>query len=500
MTPEQQVNEYREFEGVRLLPGEENPHTVIDHPQRDSSKALSSLMQMMRLTDANRTGEIGVRPSKAALAREVDDMSTPEHLRLYEVLFGRDSLHVANFLLPVFPELTRTTITALAKQQGTEVNIAREEEPGKILHEERNAEDPIAQKLTEERGWGWPYYGSVDATPEFVKLTSAYCQKEGDSFLSETFSAKDGETRTIGEALQLGVDWIMTKLDGDSNANPEGLLEYKPLYPGSTENQVWKDSWDAYHHADGTMANHEKGIASIEVQATAYDALVGAAEIYEQTYDRIEEAEHLRARARKLRDATLEHFWQEEKGGYFVLGTDRDDEGHLRQLRIRTSNMGHVLDSRLLEGDSLEMREEFKRRYINPTIAQLQSSELLNGAGIRTLASDEVRFGPGRYHNGSVWLWDTYKIARGLREWEELEFAEELESKIVNTANVTGQFPEYVRGDASDMPSMNNRTIVAYDVGNERENTIEQPPQEVQAWSVASVLAIKWQRGRHSRR
>src|SRR5690606_30664910 len=116
-------------------------------------------------------------------------------------------------------------------------------------------------------------------------------------------------------------------------------------------NQVWKDSPDAYHHSDGTLANHTSGIASIEVQTTAYDALLDAALLYEDYLNTPDIAYTLREQAEELRSTILNEFWTDEKGGYFVLGTDRDELGNLRQLKVRTSNMGHTLNSRLLAGN-----------------------------------------------------------------------------------------------------------------------------------------------------
>ena len=256
--------------------------------------------------------------------------------------------------------------------------------------------------------------------------------------------------------------------------------------PKGIENQVWKDSWDAYHHADGTIANHTRGIASIEVQVSAYDALLDAALIYENVLDDPQKATSLRERAAKLKQTILTLFWTDEKGGYFVLGTDRDDNNTLRQLRVRTSNMGHTLNSRLLDGDDPEIVQ--KREAV---IRHLLSPEMLNVSGIRTLASDEVRFRPGAYHNGSVWLWDTHHIARGLRRHGYLEQTYDLDERLLNIIEVTKMFPEYVRGDNGPTPITNSVTITLWDELHQRKNVLEQPPQEVQAWTVAAILAIK---------
>ncbi len=486
-----------------LLPGERLiAEKTIHHPRRYFDTIPSSLEQLMRLTGSKSPRYIGEKgPSIAALTRESlrkrkrlpglmswrspgDTPPPPEHLRLYEVVFGRDSLRVAIDLISSYPELARSTTLRLAQLQGVEYNQEREEEPGRILHEARDKNDARAQEISEQLGWGWPYYGSVDATPEFVRTLAAYCRRseENYQFLSTSFVDRAGERRDMAYALDMALAWIINRLD----SNDDGLLEYQSVLPQGIENQVWKDSPDAYHHADGTIANHTRGIASIEVQVTAYDALLDAAELYEHAYDDPVQADKFRHRAEQLGETILQVFWTEDKDGYFVLGTDRDDDGRLRQLKLRTSNMGHVLNSRLLEGDDPELLH--KREAV---IRHILSPEMLNISGIRTLATDEIRFRPGAYHNGSVWLWDTHHIAKGLRRHGHTDAANELDRRMLHVVEVTKLFPEYVRGGNDLLPQINEYTIVAWDDTMNREMTVEQPPQEVQAWTVAAILAIK---------
>ncbi|MEP7204853.1 MAG: amylo-alpha-1,6-glucosidase [Candidatus Saccharibacteria bacterium] len=494
---------------LKLLP-HERLQEIIHHDARTFKSVPSSLEQMMRLTQSSTPNEIGAYgPSVASMAFDVsastsvepdnsplegpDDkfnLPAPEHLRLFETVFGRDALRAASELISSYPDLARTTTLRLAELQGVGYNTNREEQPGQIVHEARDEHDPIAKSLSKTRGWGWPYYGSVDATPEFIRTLTAYCRlsEENHAFLSKEYVDRNHKLRSMAYSLDMAVEWLNRKLD----SNAEGLLEYKSLLPKGIENQVWKDSWDAYHHADGQMANHQQGIASIEVQVSSYDALLDAAFLYENALDDSAKAESLTKRAERLKQTIFNNFWTEDKGGYFVLGTDRTDSGQLRQLKIRTSNMGHVLNSRLLQDgspDSIRMRESVVRHILSP--------ELLTISGIRTLASDEVRFRPGAYHNGSIWLWDTHHISKGLRLHDYHNEADELDRRLLNVVNVTKIFPEYVRGESESQPTVNTDTIILWDEVNHRENQIEQPPQEVQAWSVAAILAIKKRLGYH---
>ena len=302
---------------LKLLPGEDIVDIIVHEP-RSFDHVPSSLQQMMRLTGSTHPHEIGENgPTVAALALDVtiqtsvpeghspledhvtDARYTPEHLRLYEVLFGRDALRVAIDLIPSYPQLARVTILKLAELQGTSYHREREEERGRIVHEARDKDDPIAQELSERLGWGWPYYGSVDATPEFIRTLTAYCRKteENQGLLSSDYTDKDGEQRSVAYALDMAVEWILQRL----NSNQEGLLEFHSVLEKGIENQVWKDSWDAYHHSDGSLANHAQGIASIEVQVTTYDALLDAAYLYENVLIDADKAADLREHAERLR-------------------------------------------------------------------------------------------------------------------------------------------------------------------------------------------------------
>ncbi len=479
-------------DGFRLLEGE-HLSTATLHDLRTPIRPPSGLRELYRLTRASRYSEVGeYGPVIAAIALE--GTTTPDHQGLFGVVFGRDALRVALELVTQHPLLAQSTLRRLAETQGVTYDTSREEEPGRIAHEIRDPTDPIAERLTAERGWGWPYYGSVDATPQFIRTLAAYCQTNDPTgrLLSVAYIDRTGTQRTLASALIAAVNWLRTRLD----ASPLGVLEYKSTLPHGIENQVWKDSWDAYHHADGHLANHSQGIAALEVQTVTHDALLDAADLYERLLNRPHEAHELQERAAYLSETILTKFWTEEKGGYFVLGLDYGHDGTPRQLRIRTSNMGHVLNSRVIDGDDPE--KAHKRAAI---FRQLNSPELLSISGIRTLASDETRYREGAYHNGSVWIWDTHHIAKGARrhatEPAFAAFAQELDRRILRVVDAIGSFPEYVRG--GDSIAINTHTIDVEDTMYHRINRVEQPPQEVQAWTVAAILTTKYRNRRASR-
>lgn len=478
-----------EVADLKLLPGEKVVR--IDVPDIKPVTAYPvSVLALERLTEAKNVSEVGLHgPSMASRVSEAN--VGVEELRKFEVLFGRDSLRVALDISSRFPNLLRATIEELARLQGVEFNVRREEEPGRIIHESRDPKtDPIAVRLTKEHGWQWPFYASVDATPSFVIAIARYVKNnpDGINFLKEKFIGRDGKEHSIEDSLASAVSWIKHRMD----SNQEGLVESKAMFEGSHENQVWKDSWDSYHHKDGTMASHTQGIASVEVQALTYDALLNTAELYEMLGKDASEISDLRQRAEKLKKAVMDNFWiEDERGGYFVLGTDRDDNGKLRPLQIRTSNMGHLLNSKILDGEDPEI---IRRR--EAVIRTLFSPEMLAAGGIKTLSSQEVRFRPGSYHNGSVWLWDTYYISQGLERHGYPGLSWELNRRIWSVVRKFKKFPEFVRGGMEQEPIINTRVVEVWDDNYKRKNRIEQPPQEIQAWSVAAIFDIKFQRGK----
>jgi glycogen debranching enzyme len=77
--------------------------------------------------------------------------------------FGRDALITSIQTLMLNPEIARGTLRYLAQHQGRKVDAAREEEPGKILHEVRYGELANLKMIPHT-----PYYGSVDSTPLFL--------------------------------------------------------------------------------------------------------------------------------------------------------------------------------------------------------------------------------------------------------------------------------------------------------------------------------------------
>lgn len=482
--------------GRYLLPGERVVNVERFNIKRPD-KPLSSVQALAILAGVTSSLEVGNNGPVVA-SRATKENEGIDGLGLFETPFGRDSLTVALLLHKKYPRLTQATVKKAAELQGVQLDLDSEEEVGKIFHEERHPDDPSVKRLIEEAHWKFPYYGSIDATPLFIQAVGV-ASKDNHNFLKETYHGRDQQIHTFEYAFDQAVIWL-EKQTAKTTDNPEGLLEFKRLNTrGGIINQSWKDSGDSYMHADGTLANHNKGIASIEVQAQAYDSFLNAAEVYEQLRHVVTDeqrevygakVQRLRAKALDIRQKVLDIFWNEdERGGYFALGTDRDEQGDIRPLQVRSSNMGRLLNSRIFDGNDPEIVH--KREAV---IRTLFSDEMLAASGIRTLSNREVRFRPGAYHNGSVWLFDTYLIALGLERHSYYGLAESLKERIGNVVTKFNKFPEFARGGDEEEPMLNERIVDIFDENTGSYNRIEQPPQEIQAWSVASVVAEKFDR------
>ena len=111
---------------------------------------------------------MNVQTIRRQLLFDIEKLKAPEGY-LYAgfpnffTLFGRDSLISAWQMLSRAPGIAEATLRILARYQAREEDPYKDAKPGKILHEYRF--DPAKQR---ELDWGWPYHGSVDATPLFL--------------------------------------------------------------------------------------------------------------------------------------------------------------------------------------------------------------------------------------------------------------------------------------------------------------------------------------------
>ena len=394
--------------------------------------------------------------------------SIPEQ-NLFRCLFGRDALLISDLLRNRCPELRLNVISALASVQGVKMDSLSEEEPGRIAHEVRSADDLRGQELVATAKWKFPYYGAVDATLIWLRILGELASED-----EAKLDLEIAGTPLWRHAIS-ATSWILKRLE-----TPSGLIESNRMNPAGITNQVWKDSGDSYMHSDGTLASGDS-TASIETVGECYDALIAACAIQRLRPSELWPASValLKAKAENLRKLLIDLMWL---GDRFALGTERDVMGEQRPLDSQASNQGRLLDSHILIG------EEFKI-YRDAIVTAVSGRALLGETGLRTLSAEHVSYRPGGYHTGSAWPMDGVFVARGLARHGYLAEAKSLAARTKQSIESFGGYPEFFRGDGPEHGLITTRVIdVMSENGDtkDRSNRICQPPQIIQGWTVGA--------------
>jgi glycogen debranching enzyme len=162
-----EINEHRAVFVLHLEPGEnrdlECQVTASGQSQPVSGRAIrraanfgAALEERQSELSAFRDGWAGIAASNSEFStmirRSVVDLTSiitdgtngdafiMAGVPWFATLFGRDSIITSLSILPFHPEIAKRTLRALARLQGDTVDEARDEQPGKIVHEMRSGE------------------------------------------------------------------------------------------------------------------------------------------------------------------------------------------------------------------------------------------------------------------------------------------------------------------------------------------------------------------------
>ncbi|HZJ50807.1 MAG TPA: glycogen debranching N-terminal domain-containing protein [Actinomycetota bacterium] len=323
--------------------------------------------------------DTGINDLRALMTPSEDGEMIVAGIPWYVASFGRDALLTSLEMLVLTPEPARRSLVHLARLQAEVDDPYRDAEPGKILHELRQGELARSGSIPHS-----PYYGTVDATPLFLMLASAYWR----------WTADLDTMKHLYPALDAALQWIDILGDRDG----DGFVEYLSRSPSGLHNHGWKDSQHSIMHADGSPA--EGPIALVEVQGYVYMAKRGMADLYREL-GHSERAASLEAEAAELMEAFNEVFWMPEENT-FALALD----GSKRQVRSVTSNPGHCLYSGIVDADKAQIMAR-----------RLMTADMFSGWGVRTLSSRSPAYDPTSYHNGSIWPHDNAIIGAGLKRY-----------------------------------------------------------------------------------
>ena len=311
-------------------------------------------------------------------------------------LFGRDACIAALQLLPERTDVALATIGALGSRQGRVDDRRREEEPGKIAHEvPTRPADWLRMQFRKQFRWGFPYYGSVDATPWWIRLVDATVTATGRTNLVDEWRPQ----------LEAAGRWLA----GDARIGAHDFVAYTRRNPAGLLHQGWRDS-------DLGTVPITPPVSLVEVQGYAAAATAALVRL----------GVDVPAAAGGDPTRFHEHFWMPAEGTY-ALAIGGDDH----RVDVVSSNPGHLLGTPIVDEGQAHLVAE-----------RLFADDLWTPAGIRTHSTRDPHFDADSYHRGSVWPHDNWVIHEGLRAIGRHDDAARLRNAVLDALCDLEAIPE----------------------------------------------------------
>jgi glycogen debranching enzyme len=319
--------------------------------------------------------------SLALLSGEGHQRYTPAAgIPIYQALFGRDTLTTAWQSSLLSADMLKGVIETIAQRLGTKYDDWRDEQPGRVIHQQQWSPSALLQ-LTPYSG----YYGDYAGPGLFLMAIGRYFEMTGDRAF----------VRRHHDAILNVLDWM----DRDGDLDGDGFYEYDTQAGDrGTKNQGWKDSPEAFVYEDGRQAPNP--LAAAEIQGYYYAAKQAMAALFGALGDEAR-ARDLAAQAAELKRRFNQAFWMPDAHFYaLALGPEK------AQLKSIASNAGHCLAAGIVDADKAEA-----------TVRRLMAPDMFSGWGIRTLSSEHPAYNPFAYHLGTVWPSENGTIAWGFKRY-----------------------------------------------------------------------------------
>ncbi len=474
--------------GPISLCSDEELVSIEPSPLRLPADRLPAAEVLVRLGGGCNGDMVGAAgPLKASLVNPENALN--RELRRYEAVFGRDALYAAGFLSEVYPLLEESTVRYLSAFQAEAEDRQRQAEPGKIANHIRSPDDPLAVALSRETGRGWPWYGATDTTVLFV-AASARVMRRSPALAMEPVVApvghpaagqylvRDGRTLRYVDVLGAAVGWLERQLGRD----PEAFLVWAGLNDRDSFT-VWTDSPNAFSTPSGRLPRPP--IAPLQLQAQAYEALRGVAEVADVIDADWLNGPRLEAGAQRLQASVLQHFVVTDSLGPFLATAVERRHNALAPVPSLTVNLGLTLITGIVDGDKL-------RPLRDSIVRHLFSAAMMSTFGLVGRARTEVRFEPFDYHS-QVWAFATHQTARGLRRCGYRALARDLDDRILGQTQ-HGLLPENVGAADHDVLSYCQHVLRVRrpDAAGRITVTVkERPPAPYAAWTAAAIHAIE---------
>ena len=361
----------------------------------------------------------------------------------------------------------------------------RHEAPGKLFHEHRDPDEPLAQEIARTTGCAWPWFAADDVTGDGVNYVMEHALAS-PMVLARRVEQPDGQVITYAQAVVAGIRWELRSLE----AGGQGLIlsERLPRPAGSTWlpplGSVWKDSPDGFLRADGTQPT--RPVALVEVQCILYRSLRLAAELSALNHEFAEllGVRHLDELAASVRQRFFETFWVDSAaGGHPGYFAELDEPGRrLVAAPFLASSAIDTLLCGLCDGEELrELRDALMRALYDPSLG-------LRGAlGPRSLSVDAPHYYPSGGDKGAVWpyLNDRAAVAASAHGFQRC--ARHDWKLVERICESTSAYPEFVP-DAVEPGFDRVRVKVRRGRPDPYVTTAIEPAKAWQLWTVAASV------------